>query len=247
MARTDNKTTRRTLEVLEAFQRHKVPMSLTELARTLRAPISSCHGIVRTLIARGYLYNVDADRNLYPTKRLLRIAETIAANDPVLRRLAPSLVELRDASGETLILGKRQDNVVVYLDVVESQQTIRYSAQPGDTKPLHSSSIGKALLAEMDGKALDVWLAHNPLKRKTAQTIISARKLRAELEAGRAVGYHTSSGETTADVMAVAIAIPSGGDPVGVTIAGPLFRIQPQLQRHAVLLLKLRKEFAGRG
>ena len=64
MAREDNKTTRRTLEVLEAFQQRRMPMSLTELARALKAPISSCHGIVRTLIARGYLYNVEADRTL---------------------------------------------------------------------------------------------------------------------------------------------------------------------------------------
>ncbi len=245
MARADNKTTRRTLQVLEAFQRHKAPMSLTELARALKAPISSCHGIVRTLLSWGYLYTVDDNRNLYPTGRLLRIAETIAANDPALNRLAGWLARLRDASEETVILGKRQDNVVLYLDVVESRQTIRYSAQPGDTKPLHSSSIGRALLAEMDGQELDGWLAETPLERKTALTITSPRRLRLEIEGGKAAGYHVSSGETTDGVMAVAVAIRSGRGAMGIAIAGPLSRIEPQAQRHAALLLKLKKEFSG--
>jgi IclR family transcriptional regulator, acetate operon repressor len=242
MARADNKTTRRTLELLEVFYKHRAPMSLTELARTLQAPLSSCHGIVRTLAGRGYLYNIDAGRSIYPTKRLLQIAEVISANDPVLRRLAPLLADLRDASGETVILGKRQENIVVYLDVAESRQTIRYGAQPGDSKPLHSSAIGKALLAELDAKALDLWLGENRLERKTANTITSAKRLRSELEAGRALGYCSASGETTVDVMAVGIAVPLRGDTMGIAIAGPLPRITSQLKRHTDSLLGLKQE-----
>jgi DNA-binding IclR family transcriptional regulator len=242
MARTDNKTARRTLELLEVFYKHRAPMSLTELSRALKAPISSCHAIVRTLAARGYLYNIDAGRSIYPTRRLLQIAEVISANDPVLRRLAPLLAGLRDASGETVILGKRQDKAVVYLDVVESRQMIRYGAQPGDAKPLHSSSIGKALLAEMDTEALDRWLAENRLEKKTAHTITSARKLRSELERGRALGYHSASGETTVDVTGVAVAVPLRNDTLGISIAGPVPRIASQIKRHADALLRLKQE-----
>jgi DNA-binding IclR family transcriptional regulator len=203
MARVDNKTARRTLEVFEAFHQRRTPISLTELARILKAPISSCHGIVRTLVARGYLYNVDAERSLYPTKRLLRIAETIAGNDPILRRLTSSLSQLRDVSSETLVLGKWQDNVVVYLDVAESQQTIRYSAQPGDMQPVHFSSIGKAILAQMDDERCAAWLAANPLERQAPKMNINARQLQRELKATRASGYCVAGGETAKDVMAV--------------------------------------------
>ena len=247
MARIDNKTARRTLEVFEAFQQRRRPISLTELARILKAPISSCHGIVRTLIARGYLYNVDAERNLYPTKRLLQLAETIAGSDPILRLLSSSLSRLRDVSGETLVLGKWQDNVVVYLDVVESRQTIRYSAQPGDTQPAHFSSIGKAILAQMDDKALSAWLAANPLERQAPKMNITSRQLHRELKAARASGYCVAGGETAKDVMAVAVAIASRGDPIGVAIAGPSSRIKPAARRHGELLLRLRKEIADRG
>ena len=246
MARNDNKTTRRTLEIFEAFHQRKTPMSLTELARILRAPISSCHGIVRTLVARGYLYNVDAERNLYPTKRLLRIAETVAGDDPTLRLLTSSLSQLRDLSGETLVLGKWHNDVVIYLDVAESQQMIRYSAQPGDRQPVHFSSIGKAILAQLDDETLAGWLAAHPLERQAPKMNTSARQLHRELKATRVSGYCVAGGETAKDVMAVAIAIPSRGDPIGVAIAGPHSRIKPAARRHGASLLKLRKEIADR-
>ena len=147
-------------------------------------------------------------------------------------------------SGETLLVGKQRDDVVVYLYVVESRQTIRYSGQPGDFKPLHSSSIGKSPMAMMDRIALDAWLAKYPLRRLSKSTITSARKLYADLDAARAAGYHVSDGETTAGVLAIAVGIPLDGGPVGVSIAGPKFRIESRLERHVALLLKLQKEFS---
>lgn len=242
MARNDNKTTRRTLEVFEAFHRRKTPLSLTELARIMKAPMSSCHGIVRTMMARGYLYNVGAEHNLYPTKRLLQMAETIARHDPVLPRITSSLARLRDASGETLVLGKWQDGAVVYLDVVESRHTIRFSAQPGQIQPVAASSIGKAILAEMDSAALAAWLSAHPLRGAGIKINLSLRQLHQQLKATRAAGYCVAGGETEADVMAVAVAIPSSGEPLGIAIAGPQARIEPAAHQHGALLLRLRQD-----
>lgn len=244
MTRADNKTTRRTLEILETFQQHKKPLSLTELARLLRMPISSCHAIVRTLAGRGYLYGLETDRTLYPTKRLLRLAETLHANDPVLRRLGKALVDLRDFSGETVLFGKQRGDIAIYLDVVESQHEIRYSAQPGDTKPLHASSIGKALMAMMGDDVLDAWLSKHPLPRWSRTTITDPRCLRADLVKARTLGYHVSDGEKTDDVMAVAVGLMLGDDPVAVAIAGPKSRMPPMIEKHAALLIDWKRRFS---
>ena len=242
MARNDNKTARRTLAIFEAFHQRKAPLSLTELARIVQAPMSSCHGIVRTMTARGYLYNVDASRNLYPTKRLLQIAETIVRNDPLLRRITSSLGSLRDACGETVVLGKWQSSVVVYLDVAESRQTIRFAARPGQAQPVAASSIGKAILAEMDDKGISAWLKAHPLRRTGTRINLSLSQLRRQLKAARVSGYCISDGETDSDVMAVAVTIPSNDDPLGVSIAGPRARIEPRINRHGALLLKFRQD-----
>src|SRR3546814_16140965 len=69
------KTAVRTVNLFEAFSRRKGPMTLTQLADALSAPISSCHGLVRTLSARGYLYPSEQNRAIYPPKRLFERSE----------------------------------------------------------------------------------------------------------------------------------------------------------------------------
>ena len=140
----------RTLDILELFQRSKTPLSLTRIAQALDLPKSSAHAIVNTLIARGYLYSLQRPRALYPTRRLHDIALEIAHGDPFVAHAAPVLERLRDACGETVILGRRQGDSVIYLHVLEGPQAIRYSAKAGEFKPLYSSAIGKAMLGSLE-------------------------------------------------------------------------------------------------
>src|SRR5690606_36655582 len=88
-------------------------------------------------------------RRLYPTSRLYDMAREIHEHDPYVARITPFLERLRDACRETVILGKRQGDQVIYLQVIESENPIRYSARPGEFKPLHSSLIGKALIGSL--------------------------------------------------------------------------------------------------
>ena len=140
------RTAVRTLGIFEAFEAEHRPMPLSRLAEQVGIPVSTCHGLIGTLMNRGYLYSVAHTREFYPTRRLLDIAETIVAHDPFLERIRAPLTQLRDRTGETVIVGKRQGDQVLYLDVIEGLHTVRYTARPGEYKPLHSSSIGKALL-----------------------------------------------------------------------------------------------------
>ncbi|HXE49238.1 MAG TPA: helix-turn-helix domain-containing protein [Ramlibacter sp.] len=98
----------RVLDILEAFQRSQKLFSLTDLAEIAGIPKSSCHAIVATLTARGYLYSLTRPRALYPTRRMYDIARDIHERDPFVERVMPLLERLRDSSRETIILGKRQ-------------------------------------------------------------------------------------------------------------------------------------------
>lgn len=227
----------RTLDLLEAFRLERRPLSLSELARIARVPVSSCHGLVRTLEQKGFLY-FPAPREVYPTRRLLDLAREIDANDPVAARLAPVLQSLRDDTGETVILGMRQDDAVLYLLVIEGPQIVRYTARAGEYKPLHSSSIGKALLSAMSDDDLIAWLKKNDLPRITDRTITSARRLTRDIDESRARGYSVTRGENVADVMAVAAPLRQGSTTFGVAVAGPLHRMQAAEAKHAGRLLE---------
>lgn len=246
-AKVDIKTAGRTLDVFEAFEAIKKPTTLSELAGFIGAPISSCHGLVRTLRNRGYLYTVSGRSTLYPTKRLLDVATTIAANDPILERLGPALVKLRDETVETVILGKRQDDHIVYLEVVEGLHTIRYAAKPGKIVPLHSSAIGKAMLGTMRPAELEKFAADKAFERITDNTLTSGGALLDDVAEAQRRGYAITRGENVADVMAIARAFNAGSGLLGIAVAGPLPRMEANLDRYVGMLLETCAEIDQRG
>lgn len=227
----------RTLDIFEIFGAAQRPLSLSEIARTIGAPASSCHLLLRTLLERGYLYSSGRRKLYYPTRRLYDVACGIATHDALIEELRPTLTGLRDRSGETVILGKRQGDAVLYLEVLESPSTVRYTARAGEYKPLHASAIGKALLGALPPEELDDWLGSHTLRRVTPNTLTSATQLKSNLQQGRKRGYFSTRGENVVDVMAVAAALPLENEVLGVAIAGPLHRMEPALARHAELLL----------
>lgn len=241
------KTVARTLDVFEAFVAARRPLSLSQLARAIRVPVASCFGIARTLERRGYLYTVRARRGFYPTKRLLENARLIVAHDPLADRLAPVLAGLRDGTGETVIFGKRVEDRVVYLDVLEGVHTVRYTARVGDLKLLHSSAIGKALLGALGDAERRSLLAGLELVRVTPATLTSRRALAADLAAGRARGWYVTRGENVADVMAVATPVVMNEEVFAVAVAGPIQRMTPRLERHAGALVAARQKLEAGG
>ncbi|MDN5925653.1 MAG: IclR family transcriptional regulator [Hyphomicrobiales bacterium] len=235
----------RALSMFETFGAEGRPLLLTELAPLIDVPLSSCHGLVRTLLDRGYLYALSRRRGFYPTRKLYTLAQTIAAKDSYLQRLAPFLERLRDDSGETVIVGTLQGEAVLYLEVLEGPKTIRYSARPGDFKPLHSSAIGKALLSA-GGEALWKKLAARPLSDVTVNTITDPAHLRDNLEEGARRGYFVTRGENVSDVTAIATALEVEGMTLGIAIAGPSYRMAETIEAQTGRLLQARSEIEER-
>ena len=244
---TNVKTAVRTLEVFEAFGLSQKPLTLSELARAIGVPLSSCHGLVATLRNRGYVYSVGNNRRVYPTRRILDVAETIVRNDPLLESAVPVLTRLRDDTGETVILGTMEGDAVVYLEIIEGLHTIRYSAKPGEIKQLHSSAIGKAMLASLDEAGLAKTLSRIALEQITGVTLTDENSLRRDLEDGRKCRVFVTRGENVADVMGMASPTTPGGQPLAVALAGPIGRMDESFDTHAERLLLAARELSGLG
>lgn len=237
-AATSNvKTALRVIEIMEIYAREGRSLTLTELARLLGAPMSSCLGLIRTLASLGYLYETGRRQGYYPTGRLLAIAQRIAANDPVLERVRPVLESLRDDTGETVIFGKLlDDGRVVYLDVVESANPVRYTATAGEQRQAHTNSIGRAILSALPSDERDTMLARVVFAPLTARTVGSRTALDAELAQSRERGWACNFGESLADLGAIAMPVPLGGIVYGVSVAGPIHRVEPRAQALATPL-----------
>jgi DNA-binding IclR family transcriptional regulator len=226
----------RTLGVLEAFAGNSRPLSMSEIAHLTTTPAASCARLLRSLVQVGLLRELSQGRRYCPTGRLAAVAEALAGYNPWPALLAEELQRLGDASGETVVLGVRQHLSVRTLAAVESLQSIRYCVKVGTPRPLHASSMGKALLAAMPQAQRDALLAQIDYTGYTPATRASRAALEADLAAQRQRGWYTNLEETQPGVAALAAPLRAqrdGDEPLGVALVGPAARVEPALERLA--------------
>jgi Transcriptional regulator len=235
----------RTLDLFELFAREHRPLSLTELARGLEVPMSSTLALVRTLAAKGYVYEIRPRGGYYPTRKMRTACAAIDRHDPLLELARPILERLRDASGETVVIGKRVGHQVLYLDVVPSPQAIRYNAEAGQLRPLQANSIGKALFCMLEGEERDKLLAQLQWAQLTPHSLATPQALLADGAAARQRGWASNVGESVPDLAAVAKPVELMGEWYGVSVVGPAARMRDGWERHLEALRDAVEELAS--
>src|SRR5450631_1063590 len=101
-----SKIVERTLDFLELFAEEKRTLSLSDISRLLKIPVSSCHDVLQTLQDRGYIYELAPRAGYYPTRRLFDLGGMIADHDPVTQRADILLRAMRDSLDESVMLAK---------------------------------------------------------------------------------------------------------------------------------------------
>jgi DNA-binding IclR family transcriptional regulator len=226
----------RVVDILELLAASRDGMALREVSAQLEAPKSSLLPLLRALTARGYLEQArTGEYRLGP--QALELGAASAARLELADLSRPALAELMRRTGETVFLGTlAADGVsVVYIDKVESDQIIRYSAGVGDRRPLHATSTGKAILAFLPAEQREALLDTLPLARHTDRTVTSLAALRGSLEETRRTGVCVSLDEMVRGASGVAAPIfDRHGRVAGAcTIGGPTDRVRPRLRQLA--------------
>jgi DNA-binding IclR family transcriptional regulator len=242
---TPVKSAQRILEIFELYAARGEPATLTSIASALKMPKSSCLALLTTLASNGYLYEV-RQSGYYPTRRWLDKAQAISANDPLAEMIRPVLAGLREDTGETLIFGKLSDERILYIEVVESWQTLRYTAVTGQFKPLHGTASGKAALSALPAVERKALIATLDLKKMTSRTVTDAVALERDIEQGIARGWQISRGENVADAAAVAVPVLLRKEIYVLVAAGPMQRMETKLKTVGERLCDARREIEKR-
>jgi DNA-binding IclR family transcriptional regulator len=223
----------RVVDILELVVRTHEGLPLRELSAQLEAPKSSLLPLLRTLTARGYLEQgaLGAYR-LGPKAFELGMASPAHRAWPEIAR--PALRELMQRTGETVFLGSLggDGTAVVFVDKVESEQVIRYTAGVGDRRALHATSSGKVILAFLPAPERERILRALPLKRYTDRTVTSLPALRAALAEVRRTGVCVNLDELAVGAAGIAAPIfDRDGHVAGAcAIGGPTARVRPRLK-----------------
>ncbi|PZX14919.1 IclR family transcriptional regulator [Palleronia aestuarii] len=182
----------RVLDILEVLSTRAAPMRFADLARELSIPKSSLHGLMGTLVSRGYVMRDEADR--YRMVDGLRDGfNWIGGFRARLQAVAaPIIAATRDRIGETVfVCVQRPDLDVTLVCKAVSERPIRYDAAEQSRLPAYATVMGRVLLAHSEPDAVDAYFARTELHAFTARSVTGEAALRAELARIREAGYGT--------------------------------------------------------
>jgi IclR family acetate operon transcriptional repressor len=223
--------TDRTLAILEFLGGYRNGRSSSEIARGLGLPVNSVGRIVDTMHRRGWLYRREDDRRYTLTNRVAELTRPQVNDKSLVVCAWESLRKLRDEIGETAQLLSMVDDKAVVLEQCETTQSIKVSGKVGFRVPMYSCAPGKAILAELPEEELAEFLSRVTLKRFTATTHATEKKLRADLALTQERGYALDLAEGLEGIhCAGAVILDDFHYPVGaVTVIAPSFRLKGDL------------------
>lgn len=221
----------RTIDFFELFAREQRPLSLSEIARQLDIPVSSCHNVLTALKERGYIYQIAPREGFYLTSRLLDIATQAGRVDLTLQRAESRLRALRDSCGETVALSRANGLAMTYVLVIPSMNSFRVHIEVGTpVRAYHATSAGKALLAGLSTEQQRGYLNSSPLEKVTSQTMTDPEKIITELALAETDGIYLNREETVEGVTTISGRFVANGVTYVVTIPGPTVRILPKFE-----------------
>ncbi|MEZ5901653.1 MAG: IclR family transcriptional regulator [Hyphomicrobiaceae bacterium] len=216
----------RMLGLFDVIARSPDGLSLAELSSRLKSPKSSLLTLLRPMVAGNYLSHSNGRYSL-GNESFVLATNILSARKfgPVVRGL---MTELQQQCPETIILAviDRAAQSVMYSDVLESPQLVRYSVPSGTARPLYTSAAGQLLLAYQDEKWREQYLKRVRLKPLTARTVTNIEQLRKKLNSIKRTGLSVSVSEAVEGATGVAAPIfgPDGAILATLLVAGPTDR-----------------------
>jgi DNA-binding IclR family transcriptional regulator len=207
-------------------------VGLSAIADQLGLDKATVTRLLQTLVATDYATRDESTRRYRMTSKLLRLSRGGAHQLNLPRLARPHLERLRNSLGETVHLGVMEGVAVIYLDKLESTNSIQLVSAIGQAMPLHSTSLGKAILAAMSEPEREAKLAQMDFAPRTERTIRDRAEFRKELQRIQTVGFATDDRENEPlGACVAAVILGRNRSPVGaISVAGPDFRIRPRFE-----------------
>ena len=244
---------RRALSIMKVIAGASDGATLTEIARATNLASSTVHRLLSTLQQDRFAqFRTDGARWQVGVDAFTVGSAVVGVRD-IAKGARPLLRRLMEESGETANLAILNGDMAVYMDQVESRQTMRAICKPGGRAVLHSTSLGKSMLAAMRPEEMTRILTERGMTRFTRNTIGTPAEMAIHLAEVRLIGYAIDDEESSPGLRCVAAAVLNEhSEPIGaISISGPAIRVArerlPQLGSLVrVIASELTLELGGR-
>lgn len=136
----------RGLAVLACFKPEQPTLRMTDVVEMTGLTMPTVFRLVRTLIGEGYIEELD-DGTLRPGLAVMQLGFSAVNGLDVVQAADSRLRTLAASSQETVNLAVREHTSIIYLIRIKNRDLVTADLRVGSRLPIHSSSMGKLLLA----------------------------------------------------------------------------------------------------
>ena len=191
-------------QILEAFSGQVDRLTLTDLARLSGLKKATARRFALTLCDLGYLRQ-DAGRRFALTPKVLDLGEHFLQSLSLPDVAQPFLTDLATRTHESVNLAVRDGTDVLYVNrIAAAQRILTVNLHVGSRLPLHATSLGKALLMDLDRKEILEVLGSPPWPAHTGATRTGPDQLLADLQEANKLGCAFADGELEAGLRSIA-------------------------------------------
>lgn len=222
------KSADRTLAIMELVAA-RGSVRFNELVAAMGLPRSSMHGLLHTLVSRGWL-DLDGDSRRYAVGlRAWQVGQRYAGHGALTNVAAPVMDRLSRELGETVQLARLDGIENVYIAMSEAPQPMRLVTTVGMRLHAHATGIGKALLAQLPAADAAQRLRAVTLPAFTEHTIVDPDRLDEVLEQVRRDGFARDDEEVIIGCRCVAVPLwdDRKGLVTALSVTAPNFRCGP--------------------
>lgn len=178
--------------------------------------------------------------------RFFELGVVYASNFPLRKIIRPHIEQMAKELNITASWAILRNSKVISIDRVQNLNIDLRVLQMGLNAPIHSTSVGKVLLAYLPEEEQDRILQSKVLTKSTSKTVIDQKLIKKNLKLVRERGYATDEGEAFEDLNCIAAPIKDGGgnviaainlmDIVSRTTAERLFQYTDYLKEKALFI-----------
>ena len=192
----------RLLALLDVFTADRSRMTLSEISRLTRVPLSTAHRLVGELVAWGALER-EADGRYRIGLKLWEIGSLAPRGLPLREIALPLMEDLYEATHDNVQLSVREGAAILFVERLAGRDSVPTLTRVGGRFACHATGGGLVLLAHAPSPVQEEVLS-GPLQQFTRHTIGSSRDLRRVLAEARLKGFVISDRQVTDDALSVA-------------------------------------------
>ncbi|MEF3120032.1 IclR family transcriptional regulator [Kocuria flava] len=225
MAAERSGTVGKALRVLTLLGEHPDGATAGQVAEDAGYPFSTAYRLLHTLVEEEFATYDPREKRYRLGLRVYQLGRRVAHQRGFEGTAAPILQRLTERTGESSILAVLDGDRFLTVHKVDGPQ-FRTTTDPGDRGPLHTSAVGKVLLAFSDAPVREELLGRIDLSPRTGHSITDRAELRRQVERIRAQGWAGQQEENDTGMAALGVPVlgPGGRLVAAVALAAPLFR-----------------------